>query len=95
MVGVAFSFALGPSRSWQLGGSGTTLRASDRFTLGFEQEINEAPAAQELRSQGHGRLPPAFHGLLTDTLDHDRADLGAMRANLYRARAVLRDLLNK
>ena len=94
MVGVAFSFALGPSRSWQLGGSGTTLRASDRFTLGFEQEINEAPAAQELRSQGHGRLPPAFHGLLTDTLDHDRADLGAMRANLYRARAVLRDLLN-
>jgi hypothetical protein len=93
MVGVAFSFALGPSRSWQLGGSGATLRASDRFTLGFEQEINEAPASQELRSQGHGRLPPAFHGLLTDTLDHDRADLGAMRANLYRARAVLRDLL--
>ena len=93
MVGVAFSFALGPSRSWQLGGSGTTLRASDRFTLGFEQEINEAPAAQELRSQGHGRLPPAFHGLLTDTLDHDRADLGAMRANLYRTRAVLRALL--
>ena len=93
MVGVAFSFALGSSRSWQLGGSGTTLRASDRFTLGFEQEINEAPAAQELRSQGHGRLPPAFHGLLTDTLDHDRADLGAMRANLYRTRAVLRALL--
>jgi hypothetical protein len=104
MVGVAFSFALGPSRSWSLpsqtgGGSSrfglATVRASDRFTLAMQQEVNETPGAGELLSQGHGQLPPVFHGLLTDTLDHDRGDLSAMRANLYRARAVLRDLLNQ
>jgi hypothetical protein len=104
MVGVAFSFALGPSRSWTVPGQTgmgssqfglATVRASDRFTLAMQQEVNETPSAGELLSQGHGQLPPAFHGLLTDTLDHDRADLSAMRANLYRARAVLRDLLNQ
>ena len=104
MVGVAFSFALGPSRSWAVPGQTglgssrfglATVRASDRFTLAMQQEVNETAGAGELLGQGHGQLPPAFHGLLTDTLDHDRADLSAMRANLYRARAVLRDLLNK
>jgi hypothetical protein len=104
MVGVAFSFALGPSRSWTVPGQTgagsrrfglATVRTSDRFTLAMQQEVNETAGAGELLSQGHGQLPPAFHGLLTDTLDHDRADLSAMRANLYRARAVLRELLSQ
>jgi len=89
VVGVQLALALGPKTAWRIGSAGTTLRTTDHIDLALAKDRGgRTPLAA---SGSYGRLPPMAHGLLTDTLDRDRADSAAIQANLYRTRAMLRE----
>ncbi|MFZ9735323.1 MAG: hypothetical protein ACO3B4_09815, partial [Burkholderiaceae bacterium] len=89
VVGVQLALALGPKTAWRIGSAGATLRTTDHIDFALAKDRGgRTPLAA---SGSYGRLPPVAHGLLTDTLDRDRADGAAIQANLYRARAMLRD----
>jgi hypothetical protein len=89
VVGVHLSLALGPKTAWRIGNAGATLRTTDQIDLRLAKDRDgQLPLGA---GSGYGRLPPLAHGLLIDTLDRDRADSAAIRTNLYRARAMLRE----
>ncbi len=69
-----------------------TVRGTDQWVYGLQSKVQGGDNAI---TNGYGVLPAIRHGLLNDTLDNDRAGLADMTANLYRVRAMLRELADK
>lgn len=87
-AGFNFFFPIGPKESAALGP--LTLRGSDRWGVGLETKVGMADNYIE---PGYGLFPAIRHGLLSDITDNDRADLGSIRANLYRTRMMLSEMI--
>jgi hypothetical protein len=87
-AGFSVSFPIGPKQSAELGP--VTVRGKDRWFLGLETKVQETDNYIELH---YGLSPAPRHGLFSDVLDYDRADLGSLLANRYRLRASLRERL--
>ncbi len=71
-------------------GGAITLRGRDQWTYGLETKVG---STDNYITSGYGVVPAIRHGLMTDTLDYDRAGLADMTANFYRVRAMLREML--
>jgi hypothetical protein len=69
-----------------------TVRGSDQWVYGIQSKVQGTDNAI---TNGYGVVPAIRHGLLNDTLDNDRAGLTDMLANLYRVRAMLREMADK
>jgi hypothetical protein len=69
-----------------------TVRGSDQWVYGLESKVGGTDNAI---NSGYGVVPVIRHGLLSDTLDYDRAGVSDIMANLYRVRAMLRELAGK
>lgn len=69
-----------------------TLRGADQWVYGIETKVG---GTDNIITGGYGMVPAIRHGLLNDTLDYDRAGQADMLANLYRVRAMLREMAGK
>jgi hypothetical protein len=69
-----------------------TVRGSDQWVYGL---VTKVGGTDNAINTGYGVLPAIRHGLLSDTLDYDRAGVADMTANLYRVRAMLREMAGK
>lgn len=69
-----------------------TVRGADQWVYGIETKVG---GTDNIITSGYGTVPVIRHGLLNDTLDHDRAGVSDMLANLYRVRAMLRETAAK
>jgi hypothetical protein len=69
-----------------------TLRGSDQWVYGVQSKVQGGDNAI---TNGYGVVPAIRHGLLNDTLDNDRAGMTDMLANLYRVRAMMREMADK
>ena len=87
-AGFNFFFPIGPKESVPIGP--VTLRGRDRWSVGVETKVGMADNYIE---PGYGLFPAIRHGLLSDVTDNDRADLGSIRANLYRTRLMLSEMI--
>ena len=86
-AGFNFFFPIGPKEAVALGP--VTVRGRDRWGVGLETLL----ANPNYISPGYGGFPAIRHGLLSDVTDNDRADLGSIRANLYRTRLMLSEMI--
>ena len=68
-------------------GGAITVRGRDQWAYGLETKVG---STDNYITSGYGVAPAIRHGLMTDTLDYDRAGLADMTANLYRVRAMMR-----
>ena len=87
-AGFNFFFPIGPKESAPIGP--VTLRGRDRWSVGLETKVGMVDNYIE---PGYGMFPAIRHGLLSDVIDNDRADLGSIRANLYRTRLMLNEMI--
>ena len=69
-----------------------TVRGSDQWVYGLESKVRSTDNAINI---GYGVVPVIRHSLLSDTLDYDRAGVSDVMANLYRVRAMLREVADK
>ena len=69
-----------------------TVRGTDQWVYGVQSKVQGTDNAI---TNGYGVVPKIRHGLLNDTLDNDRAGMTDMMANLYRVRAMLREMADK
>lgn len=86
-AGFQLSIPLGGPAATALGP--VTVRGRDQWAYGLESKVG---GTDNNITSGYGVVPAVRHGLLTDTLDYDRAGLADMTANLYRVRAMLRQM---
>ena len=86
--GFSIFFPIGPKESASLGP--VTVRGRDRWGVGLETKVGMADNYIE---PGYALFPSIRHGLLSDVTDFDRADLGSIRANLYRTRLMLTETM--
>lgn len=68
------------------------MRGSDQWVYGVETKVG---GVDGYINTGLGVLPAVRHGLLDDTLDCDRVGPSDFQANLYRVRAILREMMGK
>ena len=87
-AGFSIFFPIGPKESASLGP--VTVRGRDRWGVGLETKVGMADNYIE---PGYALFPSIRHGLLSDVTDFDRADLGSIRANLYRTRLMLTETM--
>ena len=85
-AGVELTLPFGPKASTTLGPA--TLRGRDQWAWGVESKVGSSDNAL---TSGYGITVTPRHGLLTDTLDYDRAGVQDMEANAHRIRAMLRE----
>lgn len=69
-----------------------SVRGSDQWLYGVQSKVQGSDNAI---TNGYGVVPAIRHGLINDTLDNDRSGLTDMLANLYRVRAMLREMADK
>ena len=69
-----------------------TLRGADQWVYGIETKVG---GTDNIITSGYGTVPVIRHGLLNDTLDYDRVGMVDVLANLYRVRAMLREMAGK
>lgn len=86
-AGFQISMPIGQRAATQLGRA--TLRGADQWSYGLESKVGGSDNAI---TTGTGVVPEARHGLISDTLDKDRAGLADTMANIYRVRALMREL---
>jgi hypothetical protein len=86
-AGFELSIPFGPKAATPLGSA--TVRGRDQWTYGVETKVG---GTDNNITSGYGIVSALRHGLMTDTLDNDRAGLADMAANLYRVRAMLREM---
>ena len=84
-AGFELTIPFGPKAAVALGPA--TVRGRDQWAYGIDVRIRPDP----YYAVGYGIVPVQRHGLLSDTLDKDRAGLADMAANVYRVRAMLRE----
>lgn len=89
-AGFEISMPIGNRAASQVGLA--TVRGSDQWVYGLETKVG---GVDNYINTGFGVLPAVRHGLLNDTLDYDRAGLSDIHANLYRVRAMLREMMGK
>ena len=89
-AGFQISMPIGSRAATMLGA--VTLRGSDQWVYGVQSKVQGGDNAI---TNGYGVLPAIRHGLLNDTLDNDRAGMTDMLANLYRVRAMMREMADK
>ena len=68
------------------------MRGADQWAYGLESKVGGSDNAI---TTGTGLVPGIRHGLISDTLDKDRAGLADVLANIYRVRAMLREMAGK
>ena len=86
-AGFELTMPIGPRQSTAVGP--VTVRGSDQWAYGLQSKVR---GGNNMITTGYGVVPNIKHGLMNDTLDYDRAGLGDMLANLYRVRAMLREV---
>ncbi len=86
-AGFNFFFPIGPKESVPIGP--VTVRGRDRWSVGLETKVGMGDNYIE---PGYGLFPAIRHGLLSDIIDFDRADVGSIHANLYRTRLMLSEM---
>ena len=69
-----------------------SVRGTDQWVYGVQSKVQGGDNAI---TNGYGVVPAIRHGLISDTLDNDRSGLTDMLANLYRVRAMLREMAGK
>lgn len=89
-AGFQITIPLGGRTSKEIGPA--TVRGSDQWVWGLESKVR---SDDNIITAGYGVAPIVRHGLVNDTLDFDRAGLGDMQANIYRVRAVLREMAHQ
>jgi hypothetical protein len=89
-AGFQISMPIGSRAATMLGA--VTLRGSDQWVYGVQSKVQGGDNAI---TNGYGVVPAIRHGLLNDTLDNDRAGMTDMLANLYRVRAMMREMADK
>ena len=89
-AGFQISMPIGPRQSGQLGPA--SVRGADQWAYGLESKVGGSDNAI---TTGTGLLPELRHGLVSDTLDKDRAGLADVLANIYRVRAMLREIAER
>lgn len=89
-AGFELTIPLGGSAATALGP--ITVRGRDQWAIGIESKVG---GSDNLITAGYGVVPALRHGLLTDTLDYDRAGELDVTANLYRVRAMLREMADR
>lgn len=85
-AGFQFTIPIGNRESTVAGP--VTVRGADQWVYGIESKVG---SSDNMITPGYGLVPAVRHTLLTDTLDHDRAGVRDMLANMYRVRAMLRE----
>ena len=86
-AGFEISMPIGERAATMVGPA--TVRGSDQWVYGIGSRVGNSINSL---NAGYGVVPEIRHNLLSDTLDYDRAGLADMTANLYRVRAMLREV---
>lgn len=89
-AGVEISMPIGERAAIMVGPA--TVRGSDQWVYGIGSRVGNSINSL---NAGYGVVPAIRHNLLSDTLDYDRAGLTDIMANLYRVRAMLREMAGK
>jgi hypothetical protein len=89
-AGFEISMPIGERAATMVGPA--TVRGSDQWVYGIGSRVGNSINSL---NAGYGVVPVIRHGLLSDTLDYDRAGVSDIMANLYRVRAMLRELAGK
>ncbi len=84
-AGFEISMPIGERAATMVGPA--TVRGLDQWVYGLGSRVGNSINSL---NAGYGVMPVVRHGLLSDTLDYDRAGMTDIMANIYRVRAMLR-----